>query len=216
MFVGVLTIQAATASAQSQDRPARLPQSEELRVSPPVRVTNCAPPFPGDGPRSRCPNPVFPQVIGAWNLTFTPTSGNAQPFSSLATFGSDGVFTNTAAGIHEVTLVLNNQIEPSNGPRAACYLTIPPISPSASPGVGVWVGWNNEVIITFAHLLYDGWGQHVGMAKVRASLTSLETENTVSGRYVTDLYDNNGQLIIVFKGTVSGQRLFVESMPPGQ
>ncbi len=214
LVIGTLAIQAATANAQSRARGASLPQNEELRVIPAVAEDTCRLSASEDESGRGYPRTGAPQMKGAWILSFTPNSEDSPPFSSLATFSSDGLVINTAAGVTYDGGVINGQDGLANRQRPAfqpeCFYP----RDSSSPGIGAWVTQNVEVLITLAHLLYDGWGHRIGVAKVRASLKIYGgAADTFSGRYVTEIFNNDGDPMRTLNGTVMGQRIFVEKLP---
>lgn len=216
LLIGMLAILAATGHAQAQPRDVRIPQDETLRVTAAADATQSLP----AGVAALIGNPKYwtPQLKGAWNLTFTPYSGCVLPFASLATFSSEGVITNTAVGVTLDHGVLNDQNSlVNNQSLTACQPTGLPLPGSASPGIGVWARQQQEFALTFAHLLYDRSGQCIGVAKVRASLRIFkEAAHSLTGDYVTDVFDSGGNIVMVLKGQVAGQRLFVETMEAGQ
>src|SRR5574341_1317313 len=175
LLIGMIAIQAATAQAQSNPGGVLLPQNEELKLSPVEEI--CRLYLLNSQVVSECSRSKPPQLKGSWMITFTPRSeSEAPPFTSLATFTPDGGVINSAAGITIGGVAINTMVSPANvhnpaitrGDGFAPGYYLPG---SASPGMGEWVtAQTHEFAITYAHLLYDGLGQHAGVAKVRASL----------------------------------------------
>jgi len=221
-LTAIAVIQASTAQAQSNTRGAILTQDKELKVSP--LEDTCSSPLLQPRLTGECPKATAPQLKGSWLITFNPVSGDAPlAFASLATFTSDGGVINTAAGVTIDGVAINTSAKSANvhcpantrcnGCAPGCYLP-----GSAGPGMGEWVtAQNHEFAITYVHLLYDGLGQYAGTVKVRAALKIYrEASDQIFGRYVNELFNSDGEKIQTISGTVAGQRLFVESLPPIQ
>jgi len=125
-------------------------------------------------------------LVGAWFINVTPSLAPA--FASLGTFSADGTLTNISSS----------------------SMGFPP----ESPGYGAWVKVRRHTYaITFHTILGDGAGNFAGRGKIRATLTVGPDGDTLTGVFQVDVFDATGGLLFSDTGTVTGNRLSVESLP---
>src|SRR4030095_9425648 len=105
------------------------------------------------------------------------------PITALITFGKDGGFSETAA------------------------------SPGVTSGHGNWERTaNRQFALTARYLRTDANGQFVGTSKVRSTFVLDKEGTTLSGPFLTEVYDADGNLLSSFDGTATATPIQVERL----
>jgi hypothetical protein len=82
-----------------------------------------------------------------------------------------------------------------------------------SPGYGQWarIG-NREFAVTFAGLEFAPDGSSIGTYKVKARVTLTKDGAMFSGPFTTDIFDQDGRVILTVTGLVRATRIQVEPL----
>jgi hypothetical protein len=82
-----------------------------------------------------------------------------------------------------------------------------------SPGYGQWVRTGNrEFAGTFAGLEFAPDGSPIGTYKVRARIVLAKDAAAFSGPFTSDIFDQDGRVILTVTGFVRATRITVESL----
>src|SRR5438477_5619502 len=85
------------------------------------------------------------------------------------------------------------------------------LDPSLSAAHGVWARTGNrEFAVTAMYLRTDEFGEFAGTARVRSTFVLDQTLNKGTGRFQSDVFDVNGNLVRSFRGTNEATRIQVE------
>jgi hypothetical protein len=138
-------------------------------------------------------------LLVAINLMSAPNSGNGQQLEG--SWVVDATVVGSAQVIKALlTCTPNGEV-----------VETPSVPIAVSTGHGGWVRLgHNQFSLTVVYLRRDDNGELIGTSKVRSNLGVNQSFTEAQGRFETQVFDLNGNLVDTFAGVAQAKRIQVE------